>query len=154
MQRQEGVMVTRWVRQWWRPGVMMALFAVGGAAVGRVMPPFVLDDPLWRDFWTGPPAAGVFALVGAAVAFVAATKSARVQRRAAERQEWWDRAEWAFNLAMSEDDSSRYIGLKAFEALETDATRAEYAMMAAVTTAVAGDAPMDGQLQGADNDGE
>lgn len=118
-----------------------------------MLPPFVLDQPFWRDFWTGPPAAGVFALVGAVVAFIAATKSARVQRRAAERQEWWDRAEWALNLARSEDDSSRYIGMSALQGLEEDATRAEYAMMTAVTTAVTGQVAMDDRSPEQDNNG-
>jgi hypothetical protein len=120
----------RWIRY------VLVLLAGGGIGwISRgFFPPFVLDDPFWRDFFTGPPAGGLFALAGAVIAFLAANIAARVSRRSAERQEWWDRAEWALNLAMSDKGSDRDIGLAAIEVILTDATTTEAAMVNAVTS--------------------
>jgi hypothetical protein len=124
--------------------VRVSSFLVGGGilvgAVGRgFFPPFVLDQPFWRDFWSGPPTAGIFALVGAGVAYVAARIAARTARKSAERQEWWDRAEWALNLARSDKSADRLIGLRTLAALRGEATETEFEMIVAVTEAVVGD---------------
>lgn len=108
--------------------------AVLGALVGRCFPPFVLDSPFWRDFWSGPPAAGLFAVLGAFVAFGAARVAASTAKRAAKREEWWDRAEWALNLAMSDKGSDRDVGLAAIEIVIQEATDTEAEMVNAVTS--------------------
>jgi len=114
-------------------------FAVGAGALARgFFPPFVLDEPFWREFWSGPPAAGVFALLGAVVAFGASRVGARTVRRGAERQEWWNRAEWALDLARSDKRVDRIIGLRALDALDTVATEIESAIVLAVTSAATG----------------
>lgn len=112
---------------------------VVGAVARGLLPPFVLDEPFWRQFWSGPPAAGLFALAGAGVAYLAAYISARNARRGAERQEWWDRAEWALNLARSDRESDRVIGLRTLQALSDQATTTELQMVLAVSEAVVGD---------------
>lgn len=113
--------------------------AVAGAIIGRLFPPFVLDDPFWRDFWSGPPVAGIFALGGAGIAYGAALLGAKTSRTAAKRQEWWDRAEWALTLARSDKYVDRIIGLEALTALSSEATRTEYRLILAVTEAVSGE---------------
>jgi hypothetical protein len=95
-----------------------------------------LDDQLWRAFVTGPPMAGVFAVIAALIALAAAHGSARVARDAAARQEWWDRAEWALGLATSDVHVDRIIGGRALEGLAPDATRSEMAMIIAVQNVV------------------
>ena len=56
-----------------------------------------------------------------------------------ERQEWWDRAEWALTLARSDKYVDRIIGLEALTALSSEATRTEYRLILAVTEAVSGE---------------
>lgn len=120
----------RWV-------VVVGLGAAGaGALVGRCLPPFVLDSPFWREFWTGPPAAGLFAVLGAFVAFGAAWVTSNTARQAARRDEWWDRAEWALNLAMSDKGSDRDAGLAAIEVVLKEATDTELDMVNAVTSII------------------
>ena len=83
-----------------RLGAVAAVAVVCGALAGVVIGLVtrgVVDESFVRDFWTGPPAAGIFALIGAGLAYGAATVAARVSRRSAERQEWWDRAKWALS---------------------------------------------------------
>jgi len=108
----------------------------------------------WREFWTGPPAAGIFALLGAGVAYMAARVAARAARKAALRQEWWDRASWALDLARSDDGASRVIGLRALEALEPDANEAESLMLFAVVDTVTGVADVDNSDQSSNNSDE
>lgn len=114
-----------------------AVIALGAALIGALvrgfLPPFVLDDPFWRDFWSGPPAAGIFALLGAGVAFGAAAITVRTARRNALRDQWWERAEWALTQVMSSDPASVEIGLRALEVLNAEATPTEGDMIAAVT---------------------
>ncbi|PYI69752.1 hypothetical protein CVV68_01185 [Arthrobacter livingstonensis] len=134
--------------------------AVGGAIVRSLFPPFILDDPFWREFFTGPPVAGFFALVGAGVAYLAARVGSRSARIGAERQEWWDRAEWALNLARSDQSIDRLIGLKALQPLTENATYTEYEMILAVVEAVTGDngdaanGDVDNEKDMPDNEGE
>lgn len=85
---------------------------------------------------TGPAMGGLFALAGAVIAFAAAAVAARISRRAAQRQEWWARAEWALNLATSDRGSERDVGLAAVEVLFQDATRTEAALVNTVTSAL------------------
>ena len=140
-------------RAWWtrkRSWIVTAVIsAIVGAIVRGFLPPFVLDDPFWRDFLTGPPIAGLFALGGAGVAYLAARVGADISRRGDEREEWWARAEWALNLARSDRHVDRVIGLRALEALRAQATRTEYQMMLSVTEAVTGD--VDTPLNTGDN---
>lgn len=124
----------RWV---WRRGWRYALVAAGAGLAGFIwrgfLGPFVMDDPFWRAFWTGAPAAGVLALGGAFVAFIAALISARTSRVSALRDEWWDRAEWALGHVMSKDATTVNVGVAALEVLATQATPTEGDMIAAVT---------------------
>lgn len=122
----------------WRVGIAAFVGLVLGALVRGFFPPFVLDDPFWREFLSGPPVAGMFAVIGAAIAYGAASVGARTSRRGAERQEWWDRAEWALNLARSNDHVDRLIGLRALDALRDEATQSEYVLILAVTEGVTG----------------
>jgi len=118
----------------------MAVVFIIGAAVGAVVygivGPFVIDAEFWVAFTTGPPMAGIFAVVAALIALAAAWRSAKVARYAAARQEWWDRAEWALDLARSSTQVERLIGLRALEGLRDDATRGELKMIVAVQNAV------------------
>lgn len=123
---------------WWKFLCTLLAAAVIGASIGRIMPPFVLDHPFWREFWSGPPAAGLFALGGAFIAYWAARLGAKTSRTAAKRQEWWDRAEWALTLARSDEDVDRIIGLEALTALSDEATKTEYALILSVIEAVSG----------------
>lgn len=130
-------------------GVMSAS---SGALLRGFFPPFVLDDTFWRSFWSGPPAAGIFALVGAVIAYAAARVAAAMSRTGAERQEWWDRTEWALNLARSDSRADRLIGLRALTALKEDATETELQLVMAVIEAVAGtDGNVDNRPQREDN---
>ncbi|WP_167435863.1 hypothetical protein [Clavibacter capsici] len=120
-----------------RLGAVAAVAIVCGTLAGAAVGLFtrgIVDDSFTRDFWTGPPAAGIFALIGAGLAYGAATVAARVTRRSAERQEWWDRAKWALDLVMSSDEADREVGLAAIEVLVAEATPTEAEMIDAVTS--------------------
>lgn len=125
---------------------LIALALLIGAIAGWIAPrssePLVLDDPFWREFWTGPPAAGLFALIGAVVAFLAAAFAARSSRASAARKEWWDRAEWALGNVM-EPGEKRDIGLAAVEVVMKDATPQEAALLDTVTSFLLPNAPED-----------
>lgn len=121
----------------WVPPVVVGLGI--GLTVGLLWPPIILDDPFWRSFWSGPPVAGLFAVIGAFIAYAAARIAARTARQSAERQEWWDRAEWALNLARSDHQVDRLIGLVALDGLRDQANESELTMILAVTSAVTGD---------------
>lgn len=58
---------------------------------------------------------------------------------AAKREEWWDRAEWALTLAMSDKGVERIVGLEALTAMTDEATETEYGIIVAVTNAVSGE---------------
>ena len=141
-------MARKWVLRvvWGIVGVLI------GVIVGMLLPPVVLDDPFWRAFWSGPPVAGIFAVIGAAIAYTAAYVAARTSRIGAEREEWWDRAEWALNLARADGRGDRLVGLRALEGLKDQATQSELAMILAVTEAVQGDTSnVDNDSDQADN---
>lgn len=98
---------------------------VVGGIVGRLFPPFVLDDTFWRSFLTSAGFGGVMAVIAACIAYMAArhaAKSARAlaeedrkQRKLSDRKEqWWARAEWALNQVASGDSE---LGFRVLDAL-------------------------------------
>jgi hypothetical protein len=114
--------------------------AVGGAVIGAgvrsLLPPFVLDDPFWRDFWSGPPVAGLFAVIAAGVAFFPAYRATLIAQRTlavaqenATREQWWIRAEWALGQAGSDDEVDREVANDALVALSEQATDMELRMI-------------------------
>ncbi|WP_146242550.1 hypothetical protein [Curtobacterium sp. MCPF17_047] len=113
---------------WWIASAGAVGLVVGGIGRG-FLPPFVLDEPFWRSFWSGPPAAGLFAVCAAVVAFFPAYRSTRVARESAARDQWWKRAEWALTMAGSDKQVDREVALDAFLALLSDATQTEAAMI-------------------------
>lgn len=121
---------------------------VGVALREKWFPPL---SPFWRDFLSGAPVAGLFAVVAALIAYKAASAGAEASREASRREEWWDRASWALDLARSDEGANREIGLRALQALEDDANDAEYQMILAVTETVAGLADMDNSDPLSDN---
>ena len=127
---------------------MTALAA--GLLLRGLFPALAMDDRFWRSFWSGPPAAGLFALAGALVAFAAAHVGTRSARRAAEREEWWNRAEWALDLARSRVRSERVLGLRTLAALKGDATETELDMLVAVADVLLGE-KLDAAPEQADN---
>lgn len=122
-------------RRFWatKPGLLVVatVGVAAGAVLGRLFPPFVLDDAFWRAFFTSAGFGGVMALCAAAVAFGAAAYSShrsaenaskdreqrnqaaeqdRQQREMADyRAQWWDRFTWATERAL--DDETRDVGL-------------------------------------------
>jgi hypothetical protein len=110
----------------------LAGLAVVAAGVGfgarSLLPPFA-DDPFWRAFWSGPPIAGLFAIVAAAVAFFPAYRSTLIARENAAREQWWKRAEWALGQAGSDNQTDREVANDALVALLNDATETEGAMI-------------------------
>ncbi|WP_404289204.1 hypothetical protein [Glutamicibacter arilaitensis] len=109
---------------------------VVGFVIARVLPPFVLDDLFWRDFLSGPPVTGIFALIAAVVAFAAAKHSAKVARRNAEEQEWWNRAEWALKMAASDNGLQRVAGLTAISVMISGPKQREDALLLEVAVAI------------------
>lgn len=103
--------------------------AIIGALIRGLFPPFGLDDAFWRAFWSGPPAAGLFAIVAAIVAFFPAYRSTRIARATAAREQWWNRAEWALGLAVSDAKVDREVANSALEALSGEATEMEFKMI-------------------------
>ncbi|WP_417556069.1 hypothetical protein [Microbacterium sp.] len=102
---------------------------IAGALIRGLFPPFVLDDPFWRDFWSGAPTAGLFAVLAAGIAFFPAYRSTRVARENAAREQWWNRAEWALKQAASDKQVDREVANSALVALSNDATELEFKMI-------------------------
>lgn len=94
-----------------------------------LLPPVVLDDPFWRAFWSGPPAAGIFAVLAAAIAFYPAFRSTHIAKENAAREQWWNRAEWALQLATSDRQTDREVAKDALIALSAEATELESGMI-------------------------
>ncbi len=66
---------------------------IAGAVLGRLFPPFVLDDGFWRAFFTSAGFGGVMALAAAGVAFGAAAYSShRAGQNASKDREQRDEA--------------------------------------------------------------
>ena len=99
--------------------------------------PPVLDERFWRDFWISPAAAGVFALTGAVIAYLAATGSTLVARRAAERDAWWKRVECALDLLRSATSRERAAGQAMCDISKDAADETETRMLTAAVAAMA-----------------
>lgn len=91
--------------------VSVSLAFVAGFILARILPPFIMDDPFWRSFWSGPPAAGIFAVVAAAFAYAAAVHSAGVAKETAVKESARKQAEWAIDMALSDSSTRRMAGL-------------------------------------------
>lgn len=74
-----------WFGRWWKLGLSLLCAAAAGATIGRMFPPFVVVEPFWRQFLSGPPVAGLFALGGAGIAYGAAWLGLVLERRARQR---------------------------------------------------------------------
>ncbi|KQY61435.1 hypothetical protein [Nocardioides sp. Root140] len=72
---------------------------------------------------TSPGFGGLAAVVAASIAYAGVKRSVRSQRDANRKQQWWERARWALDLTLSEDTTTRTIGLEVLDALG----RSEYA---------------------------
>lgn len=111
----------------WTLVVVAVGAGVGGAVLGRVLPPFVVDGNWWGTFFTSPGFGGVAAVGAATIAFFAASSSSkrssgsanrdrqqrvddasadRDQRDAADqRSQWWSRFTWAADRAVNKETS-------------------------------------------------
>lgn len=129
---------------------LVALILLSGGGVGFVtgaaMPEHWFPPRgfglFWHDFLTGPPAAGLMAIVAAWIAWLAARHTAKVARSAAERELWWKRAEWALDLARSDNESDRLVGLRTLAVLSPTGTRDEKRLVAEAARAISGDVPV------------
>jgi hypothetical protein len=133
-----------------------AVFAVGfgsGAAARNAAEPFVVDGPFWRDFLTGPPAAGLFAIVAACIAFFPALRTAQIARSNSAREQWWLRAQWALGLATSNRVEEREISKDALVALSAEATELEMGMIVRLIADLQPRSPVDTHGDGEDNRG-
>lgn len=109
--------------------VALVVGLVAGVVLSALARGFVLDDPFWRAFLSGPPAAGLFAVIAACVAFFPAFRSTRIARENAAREQWWKRAEWALGMAGSDSEVDREVANDALIALFSEATQTEAAMV-------------------------
>ncbi|MCS5723420.1 hypothetical protein N1028_18705 [Herbiconiux sp. CPCC 203407] len=116
-------------RPGWRYTAISVLSISLGFGVRSLLPPFVIDDVLWREMLVGPPLAGVFAVVAATIAFFPAFRSTRITRENAAREQWWKRAEWALGQAGSDSRTGREVANDALVALSEEATRMEFRMI-------------------------
>lgn len=139
-----------WRRYWLYLAVGTSGVLVGGV-IGRLLPPFILDDPFWRSFWVSPAVGGFAAVIAAVIAFSAAKAAAHASRIGAERQEWWHRAEWALNLAVSGEGRNRDVGMQALRALAARATDLESEIIVAVTNTYLDEESVDEPAQTTDN---
>lgn len=120
------------VRRAWTYAVV-AVTALGvGYGLRAAFPPYlvvttpvVIDEDLWRAVISGPPAAGAFAVLAAIIAFTPAILSTRVARQNAVREQWWNHALWALDLAGSDDQDNREVANDALQALLEEATPIE-----------------------------
>jgi hypothetical protein len=115
----------KWFSWLWSLALVAA--AIVGAIVGRLFPPFELDEGFWRTFLTSAGFGGSMAVVAATIAYLAARHSAkssrmqatedREQRKISDRKEqWWARAEWALNQVSSETGDTE-LGYRMLNAL-------------------------------------
>jgi hypothetical protein len=137
-------------RRWWLGlGVLGGLIL--GAAIRGLLPPFVLDDAFWRAFWSGPPVAGLFAVVAATIALYPSIRSVSIARENAAREQWWNRAEWALGLATSDRQSDREVANDALVALLDEATETEGKMLFRTIVNLQSGATVDSQPTTAQN---
>lgn len=113
-------------------GVVVVVSGGVGYGLRSAFPPFpalttpvVIDEPLWRAMISGPPAAGLLAVIAAVIAFFPAFLSTRVARRNASREMWWKRAEWAFDRVGSDSAAEREMANNVLLTLFDDATEDE-----------------------------
>lgn len=59
-----------------------------GAMFDEVVWPWVLGSAFWVEFWTGPPLAGLFAVMAAMIASFPAYRSTLIARESAAREQW------------------------------------------------------------------
>lgn len=138
------------MKQWWWLVPIALLTGLGaGWALWHLLPPLTVTDPFWADFATSPAMGGLFGIAGALIALTAAGVAATVSRISARRGEWWDRAEWALQLAISGVSREREAGLSALRILAREATKNEGEMIDAVTSVYVAD--LDGASEQAEN---
>lgn len=100
-----------------------------GAVIGRVVWPWSVGDDFWFAFWTGAPMAGILAIIAALIAFGPAYRSTRIAQENGAREQWWNRAQWALEMAASSRQSDREVANEALLALSAEATPMELAMI-------------------------
>ncbi len=93
---------------------------------------------MWESLggWLSSPGFGGAAAVAAAsIAYAGVVRSVRSQREATRRQQWWERARWALDLTLSDDSTTRTIGLEVLDALGSSefATEHEFDLVDAAT---------------------
>lgn len=68
----------------------------------------------WLNAWVRTPGFGGFAVVvGAGLAYRAASKTRDGENERAREQRWWEQARWATEQAWSEEPSSQALGIAA-----------------------------------------
>lgn len=105
-----------WLLVWIGVLILVVGFVVG-LFFRSFLPPYVFNGQFWYDALTGPPMAGFFAIVAAILAFIAAWFTMRATRRSAEQVDWWNRAAWAIDLALSEHERNERAGLRTMKYL-------------------------------------
>jgi len=134
----------------WAAIIAVIVVVSGGVGYGlrSAFPPYpafstpvVMDEQLWRAMISGPPMAGVFAVLAALIAFTPAIRAASIARESSAREQWWKRAEWALNQAGSSNELDREIANDALRALSEDATQVELDMIWRTLTSFQGGAP-------------
>jgi hypothetical protein len=130
----------------WRAVVLVVIALLVGALIRGFFPPFVLDDPFWRSFFTSAGFGGSAAVLAALIAYAAARQAANTTRVQAEadrevterrdrKAQWWLRAEWALNQVTSGTTERAEVGQKVLEALAGSewAEEHEFDIIAAAT---------------------
>ncbi len=140
----------RWKLAGFTAGGLIVGALIGGAVRG-FFPPFVLDDAFWRAFWSGPPVAGIFAIVAATIAFFPAFRSTLIARESAKREQWWLRTEWALGLASSDSQTDREVANDALSALVSDATETEGKMIYRIIENLQNGSDVDNATEAPDN---
>ena len=81
-------------------------------------------QPFWEQWLVSPGAAAAgafFVLLGAIIAAAVSKSNAKIDRRAKEtqllREQWWARAEWGFEKALSHDDATKRFGYEFLDGL-------------------------------------
>ena len=100
-----------------------------GAVLGTVVWPWSFGDDFWFAFWTGAPMAGILAILAALIAFAPAYRSTRIAQENGAREQWWNRAQWALEMAASTKQPDREVANEALLALYAAATPMEAAMI-------------------------
>lgn len=149
----------------WGAGAAIILMALAlligffaGAITGAVWSPWFVNDVIRQEFITGPPAAGAFAVLAAAIAALAAVWSTVVTQKnskaavkqaklasqeavsqayqASENAERWHRMQWAMDKALSRDATVGKAGVVACKAIVTHekSSAAELRMLRSATS--------------------